>query len=148
MAYPFSIQPSLPAVAYKSYVIAMPLRTHWNIATCADVDCEHYAGGWDSLIDERTDLGQRQARYIRRESGRRFTEERQPDGLTRFSFEAGQRCFREHRARNARPERFVERDGDYRGNPTGRRYVHSRPDDWVESFATHQDKLRTVAERG
>jgi hypothetical protein len=142
------IVPALPASAYKSYVIAAPLATHWNAVTCAQYECEHHALGWDSVIDERTDLGQEQAGYIRGKSGRRFTEERQPDGLTRFSFEAGQKCFREHKARNMRPERFLERDGDFRGNPTRRRREFARPDDWLESFAGHQDRLATIAERG
>jgi hypothetical protein len=140
--------PAGPVTAYKSYLISAPLATHWNLATCADVDCPHYLAGWDSLIDERTGLGQRQAHYIRRESGRRFTEERQPDGLTRFSFEAGQRCFTQHKARNMRDERYVERDGDWRGNPTGRKRVHTQPDHWVESFALNQGRLIALQERG
>jgi hypothetical protein len=145
---PSGIQPAMPAYAYKSYEIKAPLATHWNTVTCVDAGCEHHDLGWDSVIDERTDLGRRQAHYIRRESGRRFTEERQPDGLIRFSFEAGQRCFREHKTRNARPERYIERDGDYRGNPTGRRRTHAGAEDWVDSFATHQDHLKTLVERG
>ena len=146
--FPFTIQPLAPPGAYKSYVISAPLSTHWHVATCADVDCGHYLAGWDSVIDERTELGQAQAAYIRRDAGRRFREERQPDGLTRFSFEAGQKCFRQHQARNMRPERYVERDGDFRANPTGRRYEHARPDDWVESFQTHQGRLKAIQERG
>ena len=148
MAMPFRIPPALPAGAYKTYQIAAPLATHWNVVTCADAGCEHHETGWDSLIDEQTELGQRQAHYVRRESGRRFTEERQPDGLTRFKFEAGQKCFREHSARNMRPERFVERDGDWRGNPTRRRREYGRPDEWVDSFQENQDRLRTLIERG
>lgn len=139
----------MPPWAYRAYVIAAPLRTHWTLAGCREYECDGWLHGWDSLIDEGSELGQRQAWYIRSESRRRYTEERQPDGLTRFSFEAGQECFqRPHRTRNTRPERFVERDGDYRANPTGRRYVHQRPDDWVESFALHQGKLAAIAERG
>lgn len=140
--------PALPPVAYKTYQIAVPLATHWSIVTCADADCEAYRIGWDSLIDERTGLGQRQAHYIRRESGRRFTEAREPDGLTRFSFEAGQKCFAQHQARNMRPERFVERLGDWRVPSGLPRREHARPEDWVESFAEHQDRLRTLMERG
>lgn len=140
--------PAMPAAFYKTYQVAAPLATHWNILTCAEAACEAHQIGWDSLIDERTELGQRQAHYIRRESGRRFTEERQPDGLTRFSFEAGQKCFAQHRGRNMRPERLVERGGDFRGNPSGDRRVHVRPEDWQESFALHQDRLRTAVERG
>lgn len=141
------IPPAMPAAAYKSYVIRVPLATHWNTVTCADVDCEHYAGGWDSLIDEGTDLGRRQAHYIRKESGRKFTEEREPDGLTRFSFEAGQRCFRQHRARNQRPERFIERGGNHL-QAVGPRREHTRPEFWVESFSEHQERLKTLMERG
>jgi len=142
------IQPAAGPYAYKTYAIRVPLATHWNVITCADAGCEALEYGWDSIIDEGTDLGRRQARYIRKESGRRFTEARQADGLTRFTFEAGQRCFAQHRTRNMRPERFIERGGDWRGNPSGDRREHRRPDDWVDSFAEHQDKLRTLAERG
>lgn len=143
----FTFPQRMAPAAYKVYAIRAPLATHWQVVTCADVDCEHHALGWDSVIDERTDLGQRQAHYIRRESGRRFTEERQPDGLTRFAFEAGQKCFRQHRARNQRPERFIERGGDWR-HAVGPRREHIRPEDWVESFADHQERLKTIVERG
>lgn len=145
---PFRLPSSLPVSAMKTYQIAAPLASHWNVVTCADAGCDAHELGWDSVIDERTDLGQRQAHYIRRESGRRFTEERQPDGLTRFSFEAGQRCFAEHKARNMRPEKFIERGGDHRGNPLRLRREYGRPDEWVEAFAENQDRLKTIAERG
>ena len=148
MPQPFRIPPAAPAAAYKTYAIRAPLATHFNVVTCADAACEHHELGWDSIIDESTDLGKRQAHYIRKESGRKFTEERQPDGLTRFSFEPGQKCFQQHKARNARPERYIERGGDWRGNPRGDRYEHTRADTWTESFAEHQDRLRTAAERG
>lgn len=148
MSQPFRLPSALPVGAMKTYQIAAPLGTHWNVVTCADADCDAHRLGWKSLIDERTALGQRQAHYIRRESGRKFTEERQGDGLTAFSFEPGQKCFAEHKGRNMRPERFVERGGDHRGNPTGQRREHKRPDDWVESFEENQDRLKTIAERG
>jgi len=90
----------------------------------------------------------RQAHYIRRESGRKFTEERTPAGLTEFTFEAGQKCFATHELRNSRPERFLVTGGDWRGNPTGERREHVNAADWTEDFALHQDRLKTVIERG
>lgn len=141
------IPPALPPQAMKTYEIRAPLATHWNVATCADVDCPHYLLGWDSLIDERTGLGQRQAHYIRGESGRRFTEARQPDGLTRFSFEAGQKCFARHRARNMREDAYIERAGDWRA-AIGRPRVHKNADEWTESFALNQDRNKTITDRG
>ena len=141
------IPPALPPAAMKSYVISAPLRTHWNLATCADVDCEQYRVGWESHIDERTSLGQRQAAYIRGESGRKFTETKNELGLTVFSFEAGQKCFAQHRARNMREDNYVERGGDWRA-VVGTPRLHKSADNWTESFAQNQDRIKTIAERG
>jgi hypothetical protein len=146
----FRVPPALPAAAMKTYQIASPLSTHWHPVTCAEAECDAWLHGWVSYIDESAELGQRQAHYIRKESGRRFTEERNETGITEFTFEAGQRCFKsdQHRARNMRPERYLVRGGDWRGNPTGERREHKRPADWQDDFATHQDRLRTALERG
>jgi hypothetical protein len=141
------IVPELPPQAFKTYRISAPLATHWNTVTCADAGCPHYLGGWESHIDERTGLGRRQAHYIRSESGRRFTEHRNELGLTVFAFEAGQKCFASHKARNMRPEHYLERGGDWRA-AVGRPVEHTKPDFWVESFALNQDRLKTITDRG
>jgi hypothetical protein len=143
-----AIEPELPAEAMKTYTLAMPLTTHWRPATCAEVDCPSYLSGWRTTVDERTELGQRQAHYIRHDRTRKHTEDRTETGLTMFTFEPGQRCFTAHRIRTARPQRHLVRGGDWRGNPRGEFREHTRPDDWVEDFAEHQDKLATRLERG
>lgn len=143
----FRIEPNLPVHAYKTYVISAPLASHWRKATCQEVTCEQYQLGWKIVADLKTDMGQRQALLISR-SGRKFTEERVPGELTEYVFEPGQQCFNEHRTRLDKPERFIERGGDWRGNPREERRVHVNPDNWVESFAEHQDKLHTAIERG
>ncbi|MFH8336967.1 hypothetical protein [Streptomyces sp. AM6-12] len=145
------IEPQMPAAAYKTYAIVAPKSTHWVGATCAEVDCAHYLNGWQSVIDEATELGQRQAHYIRKQSGRAYREERRPDGLTAFTFEAGQPCFNaaKHQKRTGRPELYIVRDGDYRGNPRGtqtRQHVHAA--DWVEDFAEHQQGLADEIKKG
>lgn len=145
------IVPELPAHAYKTYQIITPLSTHFRPATCTEVDCPQQAGGWRTTVDERTNLGQGQAHYIRSESGRRFTEHRDEAGLTVFTFEAGQRCFAadKHRVRLDRPEHFLVRGGDWRGDPMGGRpFLHSSPDNWVEDFALHQQDVSERIERG
>jgi hypothetical protein len=146
---PFRVEPALPVTAVKTYAIASPLATHWRAATCEEAECPHHLFGWVTAVDERTDLGQAQAHYIRKDSGRGFTEERGPDGLTRFTFTPGQRCFASgsHRVLLDRPERFLERDGDWRGNPTGRRIEHS-VDGWLDSFGEHQERLAEALEKG
>lgn len=146
---PSRIDPKLPMQAMQTYQVVAPAATHFRPATCAEVDCPHYLHGWHSPIDERTELGQRQAHYIRNQSGRRYTEDRhQVPGLTLFTFEAGQTCFQQHQMRLDRPEIFLVRDGDWRGNPTGQTRRHAGPDDWVDDFANHQQKLADQLEKG
>lgn len=148
MSQPFRIPPALPVHQMKSYRIVVPRATHWRPATCAESDCQAYLLGWLTTVDEGTDLGRRQAHYIRRESGRRYREERTEAGLTDFTFEPGQKCFAEHELRNDRPERFLVTGGDHRGNPTGERYEHAGPEQWTDDFATHQDRLAAIIEKG
>lgn len=147
------ITPDLPAHAYKTFSVSAPRSTHFRPATCAEVQCDGHTRGWKSLIDESTDLGRGQAFYIRKQSGRRFAEERLPDGRTMFGFEPGQRCFRttdqNHHVRLDKPEIYVVRDGDWRGNPRGTDpRQHKYADDWLEDFSDHQDRLTTRLQQG
>ncbi len=139
---------AMPVTAYTTYQIVTPLSTHFRPATCDEVGCEAQANGWMTRVDERTELGQRQAHYIRSKAGRAFREERDPAGLTAFTFPPGQRCFQRHRVRLDRPERFLRRDGDWRGNPTGRVVQHTSPAHWQEDFAEHQDRIADQIARG
>lgn len=144
---PFRLQPDLPVTAYKTYSAVTPLETHFRPATCREVECEQQQNGWRTCVDTSTDLGARQANYIRLHSGRAFTViESAP--LVTFVFPAGQECFRTHRVRQDKPEIYVARDGDWRGNPTGRRRIHANGADWLDDFATHQDQITTLIQRG
>jgi hypothetical protein len=135
------IEPQLPAHLMTTYSVRSPISTHFRAATCAEVECPNLEHGWRSVVDERTDLGQAQAYYIRHDSGRRFREEYQPDGLTSFTFEAGQQCFGKHQVRTARPEMYLVHGGDWRGNPRQDVRQHTSADDWIDDFAEHQQTL-------
>ena len=130
----------MPVTGYKTYTVAQPLETHTRAAMCREVECEAHTGGWSTLVNESTDLGARQAHYIRSQSGRAFTESLDA-GVTTFSFHAGQECFAEHRVSLDRPQFHIVRGGDHRGNPTGDRYVHTSGDSWVDDFASHQETI-------
>lgn len=136
------IQPAGPVHAYKTYEIASPVSTHFRDGTCDEAECLAYQHGWQTSVDESTDLGQRQAHYIRKLSGRRFVERRTELGLTAFTFEAGQQCFATHKVALDRPEFYVVRGGDWR--QLGRAQMHSGPDAWVNDFAEHQDQIARV----
>lgn len=143
------IEPQLPAAAYKTYQIISPKSTHFRPATCAEIDCDMYRYGWKSIIDESTELGKQQAHFIRYDSRRSFTTEKLPNGLTTFTFEAGQQCFQQHQVRLDRPEIYVVRDGDFRGNPRGTEpRIHKNAADWQDDFANHQDKLASQIREG
>jgi hypothetical protein len=140
----FRIEPAHSVEAYQTYSIATPADTFVK-AACEQVGCEAWRNGWESVINEATDLGKTQAAYIRSRAGRTFREQRTGGGLTVFRFDSGQRCFAEHQTR---PELYAVRDGDWRGNPTGRVRDHSRPEDWVEDFGEHQQRIADQTEKG
>lgn len=140
--------------AYKTYQIFAPLSTHFVPATCAEVDCPRYLNGWRTTLDPTNADHEWLCEWIRKRSKRKFEEFRRPDGLVEFTFASGQECFakaerRPHMRRLDRPEHFLVRDGDNRGNPFGTRArLHQRPEHWVEDFAEHQDRLARVQQRG
>ncbi len=74
---------------------AMPTATHRRMAGCREVECEKWLKGWKTTVDERTDLGKRQAAYIRHDSGRRFIETKEGEH-TMFVFYPEQNCFSTH----------------------------------------------------
>jgi hypothetical protein len=144
----FRPEPRLPAAAFTTYAIAAPLATHWRAATCAEVDCPAYLRGWRTHVDPATDRGAAQAHYIRADSGRRFVEDRDEHGQLLFTFESGQTCFAQHRAPLEREPIFVRRGGDWRGNPLGDQLLHQRAADWLDDFATHQQRVADAHNRG
>jgi hypothetical protein len=116
---------------------------------CEDVGCRFNRDGWETRVDISTELGKKQAKYIVDSSGRKFTMETTV-GLTlvTFRFEPGQQCFAGHTDPQGWEPLFVVRDGDHRGNPTGRRRVHQRGEDWVEDMGEHLDRVRDQREKG
>ena len=139
--------PAGPVTAYKSYEVAMSVVTHTRPATCGEVDCPTQSSGWITPVDESTTLGQKQAHYIRRLSGRVHTEGPR-DVFTLFTFPPGEECFEPHTIPLDRPALFSVRGGDWRGNPTREHRTHDTADNWVEDFAEHQDRLATRVNRG
>lgn len=139
------IEPNLPAHSYTTYQIRQA-TDRFIVAACKDVGCQNWLHGWKTIVDESDPvLGREQAKFIRLKSGRTFKEQRDGVGLTVFTFAPFQRCFAEHKTM---PQRFIERGGHWQlPQPISRR-VHVTADDWVESFAEHQDVLKTAIERG
>jgi len=121
----------------RVYSIARPRDTHTRVASCEEVDCQAHRGGWETLVNESTPLGQRQAHYIRTRAGRGFTE-RLDAGVTTFTFPPGQQCFAEHRVQ-------LDRQDLYLVGQNGHRRQHTGPDSWLNEFGENLDQLnRTI----
>lgn len=137
--------PYLDPRAYKTYSIHAPLSTHWRPASCAEVDCPNYLHGWRVRVEHLPP----ELLHTARTSGRRFTELPVRQGETYLVFEPGQACFEaaRHRLRLDRPELYAIRDGDTRGNPTGRRVTVSG-DQWNDDFGEHQERLADLHKEG
>lgn len=140
--------PLMGPMSYKTYTV----RPRFRRATCAEIDCPAWRDGWTfsvAMLEADKELN-----HIARTAGRRF-EERVHDGKAYLVFPPGQPCFAagQHRIGiDENPLLYVGR-GDYRTfDPRTKlpREVtqHSRPEDWVDDFANHQDKLNTAIERG
>ncbi len=142
---PTRIEPRMPLTAYKTYAVKVPRATHTRPATCEEYGCLARQRGWTTKVDVSTDIGRRQAGYIERGSGRKW--KRTDDGtLLTYAFEPGQECFASHRVQT-RPGLYVIRDGDHRGNPTGRKVTLGERA-WLDDFGEHQEKLAAEQERG
>lgn len=148
---PNRLNPGLPSHAYKTYQVVAPLSTHFRPATCQEVECPAMINGWRTVVDESTPLGAKQAHYIRTVSRRSFREDKDlgVSSMTSFVFAPGQLCFAQHKLRTGRPEVYLVRDGDHRGNPRGTQpRRHTRAEDWVEDFNEHQGRLADEIEKG
>ncbi len=144
----FRLPPQGPVTAYKTYGVNVPRATHTRVVGCREYECEAYQHGWETRIDVSTELGARQARYITEQSGRHHSWEHAwgQSEIVIFRFPPGQECFREHRIQS-QPALYVIRDGDHRGNPTGRRQTVSARA-WVDDFGEHQERLADKQKEG
>lgn len=143
----FRIDPVMPAAGYKTYAVTLPKATHWRSATCAEVECPNHLRGFSITADVSTELGRKQANYLRMKSGRSFTVQQIGD-LIAFTFHAGQKCFEPHRVSLQREPNFFVKGGDYRGNPLGLPTRKLSAQSWVDDFGEHQDRIAGQKERG
>ena len=136
-----------PPSAYKTYEVLRPRGTHFRKATCQEVDCPNWQRGWRTSCDVNTELGRRQANYIRLHSGRSWTV-RSAGDLVTFTFAPGQECFSQHTRPLDREPFFRMRAGDSRGDPSGRAPVLLRCRDWLDDFGDNQLRVHERVERG
>ena len=141
------IPPNLPVKHMQTFQFTSPVSTHRRPATCDEVECPQQANGWKMFIDLGTDLGQKQGHYIKYESGRKYVATKQADGTFELVFEPGQKCFAQHTVSLEREANYLVRSGDHR-TPGSKARRHVRAEDWIDEFATNQDRLKDIIEKG
>jgi len=135
----FRPKPELPAGQMRTHHILAPAATHWRKATCEEVGCLAYQHGWSLALTglDEDDIWQA------RNAGRSYREET-GDAGPMLVFEPGQPCFRTstHRIRIDRPEIFLVREGDWRGNPRKiEPTTFSGADAWADSLHTNLSQI-------
>jgi hypothetical protein len=130
----------------KTYSLITPMSGMQSV-TCQQIRCAKYTNGWVTrLLEGDGGMGDKLA-YMVRHSGRKYTEVRDVDGFTVFTFEAGQMCFQgqagQHKQRRPdAPEFYVVQNG--RSRPV----QHRRVADWIDDFANHQLMVADRRKRG
>lgn len=145
------IIPASGPESYKTYKALAPLSTHTRPATCEEYGCNDFLNGFTITVNLDTELGKKQFYYLTHNPERKAggTMEQLNQFLVSFHFGPGNRCFRsgEHRVGMDRMPFLLVAQGDWRGNP--RRIPvrrHRNADDWVDDFATHQQKMKRAIE--
>lgn len=141
-------QPVGPPQAYKTFGARTP-PGHMRSVSCADRDCPRYLNGWTTTVSGDDIELVRQACAGNVDGVRRHAiEQPQANGFVQFIFEAGQPCLAQSTHRVAdRPPLFLVRNGDWRQHLGGQR-VYDRPYQWVDDFMVHQDRVKTLHDRG
>ena len=150
------IAPELGPQYYKTYQMDMPLDSHWRWVSCEMYECDPFMKGFVLKCDISTELGKRQAYFALHDTTRSCTMERVSPIMVHFHYKPGNKCFHNipgdelrHKLPIGRPPFYLVSGGDWRGNPRGTTTMtHRRPEDWIDDFANHQDKLATVFQRG
>lgn len=143
-------QPTLPPQAMVTYEANAPLDTHWRAATCAEVECKAYLQGWTSdMFPNSADEARILKIYEAEIRKGQITTSLTPEKFIRYHFPPGTECFRRiwHRLPLERPALFTVRTGDFRGTD-GVIRTFKDGEQWVDAFATHQDKIATEVNRG
>jgi hypothetical protein len=140
--------PALRTEQMQTYTIKSPRQTHTRPATCEEVNCKQWREGWVTTVP----IGSPQHDLIKQ-----ILRGYAPDGLKRsakdvtsigspnaeYFFDAGSPCFKasKHRKSLERPEFYLVRGGDWRGN-TGLIRRHTKPEHWVEDMSETLETVR------
>lgn len=121
------------------------LGDYWEGVSCSLENCKQFALGFQTKFDLSLEKHRDAADWVRYESGLRFTESKDVEGLTTFTFPAGQQCFRGrtggHMEPTGKPGRLFHETTDGRRDFT-------RGQDFNEAMNIEADKADRVIKRG
>lgn len=136
------IVPKAPTRLFKTYGMRIIER---EPVSCELAECPRWPTGWAAVVlansqDEATIEAACRGEIdgIRR---RWESATVQPDGFVRYVFPPGQPCFRASTHSIPLTARYTLRDGDWRGNPSGRIVTTNNAQTWIDDFGEHQQRI-------
>lgn len=144
--------PTLGVSKMVTYAVKSPVSTHTRPATCAEIECVVWCAGFTLTLPVGSDKIEHVKQLMRGELDgiQRLDAKVQRDGnLVHIRFAKGTPCLSatRHRVSLNRPELYVVRGGDWRGN-TGVLRKHTKPEHWVEDFEENLAGTRRVLNGG
>jgi hypothetical protein len=134
--------------SYLTFAIRQPMVTHFRVATCAEVECQAYLGGWQLRVEQLSDM----LLHTARNAGKKFMELEVSETEHYLVFEPGQPCFSaaQHRAPLERPAFFYAGRGHWSSRIFSTRTAQkfNRPEDWAERMDEHLDRIRVKIQEG
>ncbi len=136
------VTPKAPAQVFKTYGMHVIER---EPTSCEAAECDGYLKGWfTTVLSDSPDMGVIEAACRGEVDGyrrRHDAPEIQPDGFVRYWFPPGQPCFRASTHSIPVTARYTLRDGDWRGNPSGRSISTPNAQTWLDDFGEHQQRI-------
>lgn len=115
-----------------------------ELVSCEVAECTPYLKGWATTVRPASEDMMTLLAACRGEIDgyrRHYVMLALPDGFVRFTFEAGQPCFRASTHSIPVTARYTLRDGDWRGNPSGRSISTDTAQTWIDDFGEHQQRI-------
>lgn len=134
---------SIPRQLRQTFRAVRPIKTHFRVATCKEVNCPRFLGGFQSIVPN----GSAQASYMRDDlqmSGhfcnRPHQERIHSDGMVAFDFPPGTECFTEHKTLVGRDDLFMIE------TVTARRRV--QPNQWQDEINANAYSINKAQKEG
>lgn len=137
---------------HRTFSAVMPAATHFEPATCEQVQCQRWAEGFAVLIDTSTQEGRDRYDWIKAHPGGRSWYRSQEGDVARLDYPPGNQCYEQHRRMLDKPALLLVRRGAHtqRGVvdrlPVERQHVSGA--NFMEDLREHTTTVLDIQRKG